>query len=230
MALRVRALVVRCTLLLMLALAAAPVAAQRVFLVDLSDDEVTLALRASIASALDFTGRMPAPKSIALPDAWMPIVRRMRSDGDPVAAGRLDEAYREAVIATLPHVRSAANSLAARFTPRDPKALVAGGDDATTQYFRGASEDALARAVQPTVRDAIGHSRLAEAFRAVVSASAAIGLATPAWRPADLERAVTDSALREVFRELSVRERALRRDPSSQPDPVRRVFAAARGP
>jgi hypothetical protein len=223
-----RALLVRCALAAALALVAAGAGAQRATLADLSDEEATLALRQALAAALDFTGRLPPPRTIPLPDALTPLMRRMRSSGDPVAAGRLDEAYREAVIGTLPHLRSASTTLASRFTPRDPKALIAGGDDAATQYFRGASEDALARAIQPTVRDAVGHSRLAEAFRGFAAAGSAAGVVAPAWRAADLERAVTDSALREVFREVALRERAVRRDPSSQPDPVRRAFAAAR--
>jgi len=181
-------------------------------------------LTAGIASASAAAGAAPTP----LPPALRTVAETMSAQGRGDAATRFANAFAQAVAAAVPAACSAATPLAAKLAPRDPRALIGGGDDALTQYFRGRSEDALARAILPAVRDAAARTRLAEAWRTFALAALAVGTRVPELKAVQLENVVADAALGVMYARIGDHEKRVRRDPSAQPEAIRRAFGAQR--
>jgi hypothetical protein len=190
----------------------------------LSSEDAAAAVRELIQSGLDHA---VSPSVPPLPTSLDAAVSELRSRGDTAVIARLAGAWSEAIAEVMPNAHTAASTLAARIQPRDPVALLAGGNDAATAYFRGASEDAIARAIQPAVRDAIGRARVTDALRAFATAASSSGIEAPALRASDLERAVTDATLHELFLEVASQEARLRRDPARGSTTLQRAMATA---
>lgn len=191
-------------------------------------EDAVVAVRDLAGAGLEPGARVAPSSEPPLPSSLDAAVSELRRRGDATALQRLTTAWSEAIAETMPHARTAAAGLASRMQPRDPLAILSGGDDAATEFFRGASEEGIARAIQPTVRDAIGHTRLADAYRAFTSAVSANGIDAPSLRAADLERAVTDATLHELFHDLASQEARIRRDPARGSQTLQRALAAAR--
>ena len=104
----------------------------------LSSEDAAAAVRELIQSGLDHA---VSPSVPPLPTSLDAAVSELRSRGDTAVIARLAGAWSEAIAEVMPNAHTAASTLAARIQPRDPVALLAGGNDAATAYFRGASED-----------------------------------------------------------------------------------------
>ncbi len=181
-------------------------------------------LVAGIESASAAAGAAPTP----LPTALRVVAATLAAEGRGEAATRFAAAFAQTVAAAVPAACAAAAPQAAKLAPRDPWALIGAGDDALTQYFRGRTEDALARAILPAVRDAAARTRLADAWRTFALAALATGTRVPELKAVQLETVVADAALRTMYARIADYEKRVRRDPLTQSELVRRAFGAAR--
>ncbi len=195
---------------------------------DMPDADARAAVRdvlaAGIAAASAAAGATPTP----LPAALRVVAAALAEQGRGDAATRFTTAFGQAVAATVPAACAAAAPLAAKLSPRDPWALIGGGDDALTQYFRGRTEDSLARAILPAVRDATARTRLGEAWRAFALAARAVGTGAPELKAVQLENVVADATLTGMYARIADHEKRVRRDPLAQSEVIRRAFGAPR--
>jgi hypothetical protein len=107
----------------------------------------------------------------------------------------------------------------------DAKSILAGGDDAGTQYFRKATADKLAARLLPIIKASTDRLQVASKYNAVAGQASKFGLVDE--RDAKIENYVTAKALDGLFLMMAKEETAIRKDPLGQASSLlRKVFGA----
>jgi hypothetical protein len=94
---------------------------------------------------------------------------------------------------------------------QDAKSILAGGDDAATQYFRRTTSEPLGAKFKPIVQKAIARVKLAEKYDQFAGKAAKLGLVKE--NDAHLENYVTQKALDGLYLMIAEEEKAIRKDP-----------------
>jgi hypothetical protein len=109
----------------------------------------------------------------------------------------------------------------------DAKAILTGGDDAATQYFRRATAAQLTEKFKPIVARETAKWQLAPLYDQYAGKAASFGLI--ATQDANLNDYVTAKALDGLFSRIADEERAIRKDPLRQTSSlIQKVFGAVR--
>lgn len=141
-------------------------------------------------------------------DELVTAMNRAAEDAVPAAAEMLVEAVRQMSVA-------------------DAKAILTGGDDAATRYFREKTAEGLAQKFLPVVKSATERVGLAEKYNALAGQGRSLGLVKD--QDATIEGYVTRKALDGLYHVIAVQEKALRRNPmAAGSDAARRIFGALR--
>jgi len=107
----------------------------------------------------------------------------------------------------------------------DAKGILAGGEDAATQYFRRATAEPLAKRFRPIVKRAMAKVKLAEKYNEIAASGAKLGLVKE--DDANLEDYVTRKTLDGLFVTLAEEEKKIRQDPAKAASSiVMKVFGA----
>jgi hypothetical protein len=202
--------------------------------VALTDAEVVRGLRQALVQGADRAvlqlGRengflsnravqIPLPPSLARTDAML------RKLGMPKYSDQLITAMNRAAEQAVPEARALLVDAVSRMTIADAKAILAGPDDAATQYFRRHTDAALTAQLQPIVEQATRRVRVAEAYKQYAGRPARFGLIRK--EDADLNAYVTRKALEGLYRTIADEERTIRRHPMQQSaDLLRKVFGS----
>jgi Protein of unknown function (DUF4197) len=110
-------------------------------------------------------------------------------------------------------------------TLADAKAILTGGDDAGTQYFRRATSTQLTAKFRPIVAAQTANLGLARKYNEYAGKAAQVGLISS--QTANLNDYVTSKALDGLFSRMADEERAIRKDPLGQgSELVKKVFGA----
>jgi hypothetical protein len=110
-------------------------------------------------------------------------------------------------------------------TLADAKGILAGGDDAGTQYFRRATSAQLTEKFKPIVAGATAKLALASKYDQFAGKAAQLGLISQ--QDANLNDYVTAKALDGLFSRIADEERAIRKDPLGQANAlIKKVFGA----
>jgi hypothetical protein len=110
-------------------------------------------------------------------------------------------------------------------TLADAKAILTGGDDAGTQYFRRATSTQLTAKFKPIVAAQTAKLGLAAKYNEYAGKAAQVGLLSS--EQANLDDFVTARALDGLFSRMADEERAIRKDPLGQGSAlVKKVFGA----
>ncbi|SEO76646.1 DUF4197 domain-containing protein [Nitrosovibrio sp. Nv6] len=96
----------------------------------------------------------------------------------------------------------------------DAKAILTGGNDAATQYFRNTTSEALTQKFLPIVKNATDKAGLAKKYNEFAGKGAKFGLV--AERNANIENYVTQKTLDGLYLMMAEEERAIRNDPMGQ--------------
>ncbi len=119
----------------------------------------------------------------------------------------MNHAAENAVAEALPILSDAIR----RMTLQDAKAILTGGEDSVTQYFRKSSSDQLIARFQPIVKAATSKLQLAEQYNKLAGKAAGFGLIDK--KDADIDSYVTHKAMDGLFLVISEEERKLRANP-----------------
>lgn len=112
-----------------------------------------------------------------------------------------------------------------RMTLQDAKAILTGGDDSVTQFFRRTSSDKLAARFMPIVQGETRKLQLAEQYNAFAGKAVSAGLIDA--KNADLDTYVTHKAMDGLFLMIAEEEKKLRADPIGTGSAIlKRVFGA----
>jgi hypothetical protein len=143
---------------------------------------------------------------------------------------RMDElvtTMNRAAEAAVPEARPLILDALKQMTLADAKGILAGGDDAGTQYFRKATSVKLTARFLPMVKASTDRLQLASRYNAVAGQASKLGLVDAA--DATLENYVTARTLDGLFLMMAREERAIRQDPLGQASKLlQKVFGAVR--
>ncbi len=152
--------------------------------------------------------RIPLPRSLQKAEGVMRnFGMKKQADALVIAMNRTAEAAApEAMILLVDAVR--------KMTVADAKGILAGDDDAATEYFRDATSGPLAEKLLPIVRKEIAQSGLLNQLNEFIRRGVKLGLVTE--KEVDVENYLTQKILDGYFLMMAEEERAIRNDPIGQ--------------
>lgn len=189
-------------------------------LADLSNKDASGGLKEALsqgaAKAVDSLGRSDgflgnAKVKIPLPENLQKIEGLMRKLGMGRYADELVTTMNRAAEAAVPEAKALLLNSIKQMSLQDAKAILSGGDDAATQYFRRTTATPLAAKFQPIVKKAMAKVKLAEKYDEFAAKGVKLGLVKES--DAHLEQYVTTKALDGLYLMIAEEERAIRKDP-----------------
>lgn len=162
---------------------------------------------------------------IPLPESLHRVEGMMRGLGLGKYADELvttmNRAAEAAVVEAKPLLVNAVKSMSVQ----DAKAILGGGQDAATQYFKRTTSGPLADRFLPIVAKATQKVKLADKYNEFAGKGAKFGLVDA--KDADLNRYITRKALDGLFLMIAEEERKIRQDPvGAASGMISKVFGA----
>lgn len=112
-----------------------------------------------------------------------------------------------------------------KMTIQDAKAILTGGDDSVTQYFKRTSSEQLGAKFAPIVKASTKKLKLAEQYNSFAGKAASAGLIDK--KNADIDSYVTQKAMDGLFAMIAEEEKKLRSNPlGAGSDLLKKVFGA----
>jgi hypothetical protein len=187
---------------------------------------LTQGASAAVASLGRLDGFLGNPKvRIPLPESLQTAEKLMRKLGMSKYADELVTTMNRAAEAAVPEARQLLVDAVKQMTLQDAKAILTGGDDSATQYFKRTTSAPLTEKFLPIVKQATEKVQLADKYNRYAKRAAKLGLLDK--EDASLEHYVTQKALDGLFLMIAEEERAIRKDPVGQASGLlRKVFGA----
>ena len=191
---------------------------------------VKAALSQSITTAVGQLGAtdgfLKNPKvAIGLPPALEKADSALRMLGMGGEADQLREKMNHAAESAVSSAAPVLKNALSRMTLDDAKAILTGGDDAATNYFRRACGEDLKQKFRPIVAHSTEKLQVAAAYDRVAGKATQFGLLKP--EDASLNEYITGKALDGLFTTMADEERAIRRDPLGQASSlIKKAFGA----
>lgn len=208
--------------------------ARAVSLADLSNQDAVNGLKQALIQGADtavsqlgtangFLGN--AKVKIPLPDSLRRAERLMRMVGMGAQADELVTSMNRAAEMAVKEAKPLLVDAVKRMSVDDAKAILTGGDDAATQYFRRTTSGALTQKFLPIVKEMTARVNLAQLYNQYAGQAAQFGVIDP--KDANIDEYVTRKALDGLFLVIAEQERAIRKDPvGATSSIVRKVFGA----
>lgn len=162
---------------------------------------------------------------IPLPDALKRTEKAMRMFGMGKQADELILKMNRAAEAAVPEAKVLLVDSAKKMTVADAKAILTGGDDAATQYFKKTTSTQMAEKFLPIVKKATENVQLAQQYNKYAEMGSQYGLVKK--EQVNLEQYVTQKTLDGVYLMMAKEEAAIRKDPIGQGSAIlKKVFGA----
>jgi hypothetical protein len=201
---------------------------------DLSNTEASGGLKAALIqgatkavsqlSAADGFFGNPEVK-IPLPDSMKKAEKAMRMFGMGKQADELVLKMNRAAEAAVPEAKVLLVNAVKKMSVDDAKAILTGGDDAATQYFKKTTSAPMAEKFLPIVKKATENVQLAQQYNRFAEMGNKFGVVGK--DQANLEQYVTQKALDGVYLMMAKEEVAVRKDPVGQTSNLlKKVFGA----
>ena len=181
---------------------------------------------AAVANLGRHDGFLANPKvKIPLPENLQKAEKLMRKLGMGKYADELIVTMNRAAEAAVPEAKELLLHAVRQMTLQDAKAILTGGDDSVTQYFKRTTSEPLTEKFLPIVKQATERVDLAKKYNRYAKQGAKLGLLDK--EDASLEGYVTQKALDGLFLMISEEERAIRKNPLGQASSLlQKVFGA----
>lgn len=186
----------------------------------ISDADALSALRAALESgtnsAISRLGRAggfldDAKFRIPLPDALRKTEKLLRLAGKGKELDELVVAMNRAAEAAIPQAKSLALQAVRSMSVSDAKAIITGGEDSVTQFFRRNTQAGLVERFRPLVAAQVSRLGLAKQYDALAGQGSKLGLVK--GNATTMDGYVTDRAVGSLYQAIAEQERAIRRDP-----------------
>jgi Protein of unknown function (DUF4197) len=165
--------------------------------------------------------KIDLPPKLAKAESMM----RMLGVGDQL--DQLITSMNRAAEAAVPEGKVLLKQALRQMSLEDAKRILAGGDDAATQYFKQATYIPLKAKFAPIIGRTTEKVKLGESYDALAKKAVALGVLKP--EDATLQSYVTDKTLDGLFLMMAEEERAIRKDPLGQASSLlKKVFGAVR--
>lgn len=148
---------------------------------------------------------------IPLPESLQQVDGLMRGLGMGKYADELVTTMNRAAEAAVPEAKTLLINAIKQMSVQDAKAILSGGDDAATQYFRRTTAEPLGAKFKPIVQKAMSRVKLADKYDQFAGKAAKFGLVKE--KDAHLENYVTEKALDGLYLMIAAEEKAIRQDP-----------------
>ncbi|OIQ97406.1 hypothetical protein GALL_205380 [mine drainage metagenome] len=201
---------------------------------DLSNKEASGGLKAAlIQGAEKAVGKLGATDGffgndevkIPLPDTLKKVEKTMRMFGMGKQADELVLKMNRAAEAAVPEAKVLLVSAVKKMSVEDAKAILTGGDDAATQYFKKTTSAPMAEKFLPIVKKATENVQLAQQYNRFAEMGNKFGLVDK--DQANLEQYITQKTLDGVYLMMAKEEAAIRQDPVGQASNLlKKVFGA----
>ena len=201
---------------------------------DLSNTEATGGLKeALIQAAGKAVGQLGAVDGflgnkevkIPLPETMQKAEKAMRMLGMGKQADELVLKMNRAAEAAVPEAKALLIGSVKKMTVADAKAILTGGDDAATQYFKKTTSAQMAEKFLPIVKKATQDVQLAQQYNKFAEMGSQYGLVKK--EQANLEQYVTQKTLDGVYLMMAKEEAAIRKDPVGQAsNAIKKVFGS----
>lgn len=194
--------------------------AQALSLDDLSNKDASGGLKEALTQgatkAVGLLGKpdgfLGNPKvKIPLPESLEKAEGLMRSFGMGKYADELQTTMNRAAEAAVPEAKILLVNSIKQMSVQDAKAILTGGDDAATQYFKRTTSAPLGEKFRPIVKKAMAKVKLADKYEKFAGKAAKYGLIKA--EDANLENYVTSKALDGLYLMIAEEEKAIRTDP-----------------
>lgn len=227
----------RCAVLstaLSVTLAAAP--AQAIGLADLSAKESAAGLKEALNRGAELAvGELgkrdgflgDSRVKIPLPDSLRAVEGGMRAFGMGNQADELVETMNRAAESAVSEAKPILLNAIKSMSFDDARAILSGGDDAATQYFRKTTATPIGAKFLPIVKKATARLKLAEQYDRFAGRAARFGLVDE--KDAKIDDYVTRRALDGLYLMIAEQEKAIRQDPvGTGSSLLSKVFGAVR--
>lgn len=162
---------------------------------------------------------------IPLPENMQKAEKMMRMFGMGKQADDLVLKMNRAAEAAVPEAKALLVNSVKKMTVTDAKAILTGGNDAATQYFKKTTSGPMAEKFLPIVTKATEKVQLAQQYDKFAAMGSKYGLVKK--EDANLEQYVTQKALDGVYVMMAQEEAAIRKDPVGQASSlIKKVFGA----
>ncbi len=187
---------------------------------DLSGKEAAGGIREALAKGAEVAvaqlgkqdGFMGDPRvKIQLPESLRSGEKMMRKLGMSKQVDELVESMNRAAESAVVEARPILVSAVKSMSFDDAKAILTGGDDAATQFFKRTTSAPIAEKFQPIVKQATAKVQLADKFNQYAGKASKFGLVDE--KDANLDAYVTQKALDGLYLMIAEQEKAIRKDP-----------------
>lgn len=149
--------------------------------------------------------KIPLPGALKTAESGLRMMGMGKQTDELVVA--MNRAAESAVIEAKPLFMNAIKNMSFQ----DASAIVTGGDDAATQYFKRTTSEQLTAKFLPIVKQATAKVDLAEKYNAVAGQASKFGVLDA--KSANVEGYVTQKTLDGLFLVMAQQEKAIRKDP-----------------
>ena len=182
-------------------------------------DGLRQALTQGVNAAVDklavTNGFLENPKvRIPLPGALQKVEKPMRTLGMSKYADGLIVAMNRAAETAAAEAKPLMMDALKKMSVEDAKKILAGGDDAATQYFRNSTSEELAQKFLPIVKNATDQVGLVKKYNEFAGKGVKFGLV--AEKHANIESYVTQETLDGLYTMMAEEERLIRNNPMDQ--------------
>jgi hypothetical protein len=188
------------------------------------------ALTQGAGKAVDLLGKSDGflgnPKvKIPLPESMQKVEGLMRGLGMGKQADELITAMNRAAEAAVPEAKTLLVNAVKQMSVEDAKGILAGGNDAGTQYFRNKTAEPLGQKFLPIVKKAIAKVKLKDTYENFAKKGVKFGLVKE--KDTHLENYVTEKALDGLYLMIAEEEKAIRENPvGAAGNLAKKVFGA----
>jgi hypothetical protein len=151
---------------------------------------------------------------IPLPETMQKAEKAMRMFGMGKQADELVLKMNRAAEAAVPEAKALLVDSVKKMSVADAKAILSGGDDAATQYFKKTTSAPMAEKFLPIVKKATDNVQLAQQYNKFAEMGSKFGVVKK--EQANLEQYVTQKTLDGVYLMMAKEEAAIRKDPVGQ--------------
>jgi hypothetical protein len=125
---------------------------------------------------------------------------------------QLENSMNQAAELAVPQAKSLLTSAVKKMTVQDAKSILAGPDDAATQYLNKTSREQLRSSFLPIVKQATDKVGLAKQYNAFAGQAASLGVIQS--KDANIENYVTEQTLDGLFEMIAQEESNIRQNPA----------------
>lgn len=167
---------------------------------------------------------------IPLPGSLEKAGSAARAIGQGAIVDEFETTVNRAAEEAIPQTLEIVTTTVQNMTMQDVQGILAGGDDAATQYLRKNSWDSMHKAVLPIVSKATDQTGATAAYKSLVSSSSGAlgslgGFLGASQDELDLDKYATDKTLDGLFTILAEEERKIRENPLARStDLLKTVF------